>query len=184
VRGKRLVVLVGQRKALAIAVRNQGSRRSAKLREHLAGTQNRTGADCMTAAVSDAVAACSNSDSPFQPLGSAEGNLLAGRNLHHLACGRIAARARLALTHLKRAKAAYPDAVTPFFTVLSKVGAAGALRGLLRWAVPADAILIRRRRNTRKKDSRRAIAACPSIGKTSDDLERAEKSEILLTFED
>jgi exodeoxyribonuclease V alpha subunit len=37
-RGKRLVVLVGQRKALAIAVRNQGSRRRwAKLREHLAG---------------------------------------------------------------------------------------------------------------------------------------------------
>ena len=37
-RGKRLVVLVGQRKALAIAVRNQGSRqRWAKLREHLAG---------------------------------------------------------------------------------------------------------------------------------------------------
>ena len=37
-RGKRLVVLVGQRKALAIAVRNQGTRRRwAKLREHLAG---------------------------------------------------------------------------------------------------------------------------------------------------
>jgi exodeoxyribonuclease V alpha subunit len=37
-RGKRLVVLVGQRKALAIAVRNQGSRRRwAKLREHLTG---------------------------------------------------------------------------------------------------------------------------------------------------
>jgi exodeoxyribonuclease V alpha subunit len=37
-RGKRLVVLVGQRKALAIAVRNQGScRRWAKLREHLIG---------------------------------------------------------------------------------------------------------------------------------------------------
>ncbi len=37
-RGKRLVVLVGQRKALAIAVRNHGSRRRwAKLREHLAG---------------------------------------------------------------------------------------------------------------------------------------------------
>ena len=35
-RGKRLVVLVGQRKALAIAVRNHGSRRRwAKLREHL-----------------------------------------------------------------------------------------------------------------------------------------------------
>ena len=35
-RGKRLVVLVGQRKALAIAVRNQGSRRRwSKLREHL-----------------------------------------------------------------------------------------------------------------------------------------------------
>jgi exodeoxyribonuclease V alpha subunit len=40
-RGKRLVVLVGQRKALAIAVRNHGSRRRwAKLREHLAGVQN------------------------------------------------------------------------------------------------------------------------------------------------
>jgi exodeoxyribonuclease V alpha subunit len=36
-RGKRLVVLVGQRQALAIAVRNQGSRRRwSKLREHLA----------------------------------------------------------------------------------------------------------------------------------------------------
>jgi exodeoxyribonuclease V alpha subunit len=36
-RGKRLVVLVGQRKALAIAVRNEGTRRRwAKLREHLA----------------------------------------------------------------------------------------------------------------------------------------------------
>ena len=40
-RGKRLVVLVGQRKALAIAVRNHGSRRRwAKLREHLTGTQS------------------------------------------------------------------------------------------------------------------------------------------------
>ena len=40
-RGKRLVVLVGQRKALAIAVRNQGSRRRwAKLREHLTGIQS------------------------------------------------------------------------------------------------------------------------------------------------
>jgi exodeoxyribonuclease V alpha subunit len=40
-RGKRLVVLVGQRKALAIAVRNQGSRRRwAKLREHLTRTQS------------------------------------------------------------------------------------------------------------------------------------------------
>ena len=38
-RGKRLVVLVGQRKALAIAVRNHGSRRRwAKLREHLTRT--------------------------------------------------------------------------------------------------------------------------------------------------
>jgi exodeoxyribonuclease V alpha subunit len=37
-RGKRLVVLVGQRKALAIAVRNQGARRRwSKLREHLTG---------------------------------------------------------------------------------------------------------------------------------------------------
>jgi len=35
-RGKRLVVLVGQRKALAIAVRSQGSRRRwSKLRDHL-----------------------------------------------------------------------------------------------------------------------------------------------------
>jgi exodeoxyribonuclease V alpha subunit len=35
-RGKRLVVLVGQRKALAIAVRNQGARhRCSKLREWL-----------------------------------------------------------------------------------------------------------------------------------------------------
>ena len=40
-RGKRLVVLVGQRKALAIAVRNHVSRRRwAKLRENLAGIQN------------------------------------------------------------------------------------------------------------------------------------------------
>jgi exodeoxyribonuclease V alpha subunit len=40
-RGKRLVVLVGQRKALAIAVRNYGSRRRwAKLREHLTGIQS------------------------------------------------------------------------------------------------------------------------------------------------
>jgi exodeoxyribonuclease V alpha subunit len=40
-RGKRLVVLVGQRKALPIAVRNHGSRRRwAKLRERLAGIQN------------------------------------------------------------------------------------------------------------------------------------------------
>ena len=40
-RGKRLVVLVGQRKALAIAVRNHGSRRRwAKLREHLTGIQS------------------------------------------------------------------------------------------------------------------------------------------------
>jgi exodeoxyribonuclease V alpha subunit len=39
-RGKRLVVLVGQRKALAIAVRNQGSRRRwSKLRERLAVLQ-------------------------------------------------------------------------------------------------------------------------------------------------
>jgi exodeoxyribonuclease V alpha subunit len=37
-RGKRLVVLLGQRKALAIAVRTHGSRRRwSKLREHLAG---------------------------------------------------------------------------------------------------------------------------------------------------
>jgi exodeoxyribonuclease V alpha subunit len=40
-RGKRLVVLVGQREASAIAVRNYGSRRRwAKLREHLAGVRN------------------------------------------------------------------------------------------------------------------------------------------------
>src|SRR5438046_4328975 len=39
-RGKRLVVLVGQRKALAIAVRNQGSRRRwSKLGEHLTALQ-------------------------------------------------------------------------------------------------------------------------------------------------
>jgi exodeoxyribonuclease V alpha subunit len=39
-RGKRLVVLVGQRKALAIAVRSQGSRRRwSKLRDHLTGIQ-------------------------------------------------------------------------------------------------------------------------------------------------
>jgi len=38
-RGKRLVVLIGQRKALAIAVRNQGGRRRwSKLREWLGGT--------------------------------------------------------------------------------------------------------------------------------------------------
>jgi exodeoxyribonuclease V alpha subunit len=40
-RGKRLVVLVGQRKALAIAVRTHSSRRRwAKLREHLIGIQS------------------------------------------------------------------------------------------------------------------------------------------------
>jgi exodeoxyribonuclease V alpha subunit len=40
-RGKRLVVLVGQRNALAIAVRNQGSRRRwSKLRDHLTGVQD------------------------------------------------------------------------------------------------------------------------------------------------
>ena len=40
-RGKRLVVSVGQRKAVAIAVRNRSSgRRWAKLREHLAGVWN------------------------------------------------------------------------------------------------------------------------------------------------
>ena len=40
-RGKRLVVLIGQRKALAIAVPNQGSRRRwVKLREHLTGIQS------------------------------------------------------------------------------------------------------------------------------------------------
>ena len=45
-RGKRLVVLVGQRKALAIAVRNQGSRRRwSKLREHLAGARPAIPAD-------------------------------------------------------------------------------------------------------------------------------------------
>jgi hypothetical protein len=42
------------------------------------------------------------------------------------------------------------------FTVPSKVGAAGAL-----WlAAPADATLIRRRRNTRKKDSRQREQRC------------------------
>jgi exodeoxyribonuclease V alpha subunit len=40
-RGKRLVVLVGQRKALAIAVRTHSSRRRwAKLREHLTRIQS------------------------------------------------------------------------------------------------------------------------------------------------
>lgn len=39
-RGKRLVVLVGQRKALAIAVRSQGSRRRwSKPRDHLTSAQ-------------------------------------------------------------------------------------------------------------------------------------------------
>lgn len=43
-RGKRLVVLVGQRQALAIAVRNQGGRRRwSRLREWLADTMIRTG---------------------------------------------------------------------------------------------------------------------------------------------
>ncbi len=38
-RGKRLVVLVGQRRALAIAVRNQGARRRwSRLRDWLAGS--------------------------------------------------------------------------------------------------------------------------------------------------
>ncbi|WP_156953924.1 ATP-binding domain-containing protein, partial [Komagataeibacter rhaeticus] len=38
-RGRKLVVLVGQKKALAIAVRNQGGRRRwSKLREWLAGS--------------------------------------------------------------------------------------------------------------------------------------------------
>ena len=38
-RGKRLVVLIGQRRALSIAVRNQGARRRwSKLREWLGGT--------------------------------------------------------------------------------------------------------------------------------------------------
>jgi exodeoxyribonuclease V alpha subunit len=41
-RGKRLVVLVGQRKALAIAVRNQGGRRRwSRLRDWLTGTITR-----------------------------------------------------------------------------------------------------------------------------------------------
>jgi exodeoxyribonuclease V alpha subunit len=40
-RGKRLVVSVGQRRAVAIAVRNRGSgRRWGKLRERLAGVWN------------------------------------------------------------------------------------------------------------------------------------------------
>jgi exodeoxyribonuclease V alpha subunit len=43
-RGKRLVVLVGQRQALAIAVRNQGARRRwSKLREHLAAGNSASG---------------------------------------------------------------------------------------------------------------------------------------------
>jgi exodeoxyribonuclease V alpha subunit len=41
-RGKRLVVLVGQRKALGMAVRNQGSgRRWSRLREWLTGMPSR-----------------------------------------------------------------------------------------------------------------------------------------------
>ena len=63
-------------------------------------------------AISYAVAECCNSNSLFQLLGRTEGDLLAGRNLHRLACGRVAPRARLTLTHLKRAKATDPDAVT------------------------------------------------------------------------
>jgi hypothetical protein len=65
-------------------------------------------------AVSYAVVECCNSNSLFQFLGRTEGDLLAGRNLHNLACGRVASRARLTTTHLKRAKAPYPDAVTLF----------------------------------------------------------------------
>jgi exodeoxyribonuclease V alpha subunit len=46
-RGKRLVVLVGQRRALAIAVRNQGSRRRwSKLREHLGAAIQRPARNC------------------------------------------------------------------------------------------------------------------------------------------
>jgi exodeoxyribonuclease V alpha subunit len=46
-RGKRLVVLVGQRKALAIAVRNQGARRRwSKLREHLGAAVQRPARNC------------------------------------------------------------------------------------------------------------------------------------------
>jgi exodeoxyribonuclease V alpha subunit len=45
-RGKRLVVLVGQRRALAIAVRNQGGqRRWSKLREWLLPARARAGVD-------------------------------------------------------------------------------------------------------------------------------------------
>jgi exodeoxyribonuclease V alpha subunit len=46
-RGKRLVVLVGQRQALAIAVRNQGARwRWSKLREHLGGAVQPPAGNC------------------------------------------------------------------------------------------------------------------------------------------
>jgi exodeoxyribonuclease V alpha subunit len=51
-RGKRLVVLVGQRKALAIAVRNQGGRRRwSRLRELLAGGTARTGVPVFRSAI-------------------------------------------------------------------------------------------------------------------------------------
>ena len=53
-RGKKLVVLIGQRKAMAIAVRNHGSRRRwAKLREHLTrgATDSVTGSGTRLASV-------------------------------------------------------------------------------------------------------------------------------------
>ena len=58
-RGKRLVVLVGQRKALAIAVRNQGAhRRWSKLREHLtgAGTGSRLRSEALKRAANEVAA--------------------------------------------------------------------------------------------------------------------------------
>ena len=58
-RGKRLVVLVGQRKALAIAVRNQGARRRwSKLREHLtgAGTGSRLRSEALKRAANEVAA--------------------------------------------------------------------------------------------------------------------------------
>jgi hypothetical protein len=51
-RGKRLVVLIGQRRALSIAVRNQGGRRRwSKLREWLVGTEVGEGREGHTAAL-------------------------------------------------------------------------------------------------------------------------------------
>ena len=51
------------------------------------------------------------SDCLFQLLGRPECNLLAGRDLYHLASDRIAPRASLALADLQRSEAVDPDAV-------------------------------------------------------------------------